>query len=164
MSDLTGPCLGVNIGVNTSHGCEFTHSHPHSIQISQLPSPNAAARGCLGSAWVLLFVIKRCLGGCSVVNVCFMVTEGGPNPTLAIYTAHHRFTQRVFDMVLRSSYIPSAKCVQGFSLQSGSRDIHTNGPCEVKGLKSAPSPPEPNVVCPNGPKELRRGLFVCVPL
>ena len=28
--------------------------------------------------------------------------------------------------------------------------------------QSAPSPPEPNVVCPNGPEELHRGLFVCV--
>ena len=25
---------------------------------------------------------------------------------------------------------------------------------QAAGLKSAPSPPEPNVVCPNGPKEL----------
>ena len=31
-------------------------------------------------------------------------------------------------------------------------------------MQSAPSPPEPNVVSPNGPKELCRGLFVCVPL
>ena len=37
-------------------------------------------------------------------------------------------------------------------------------PLQAAGLKSAPSPPEPNVVCPNGPKELCRGLFVCVPL
>ena len=35
-------------------------------------------------------------------------------------------------------------------------------PLQAAGLKSAPSPPEPNVVCPNGPKELCRGLFVCV--
>ena len=26
-------------------------------------------------------------------------------------------------------------------------------PLQAAGLKSAPSPPEPNVVCPNGPKE-----------
>ena len=37
-------------------------------------------------------------------------------------------------------------------------------PLRAAGLKSAPPPPEPNVVCPNGPEELCRGLFVCVPL
>ena len=34
-------------------------------------------------------------------------------------------------------------------------------PLQAAGLKSAPSPPEPNVVCLNGPKELWVCLSVC---
>ncbi len=29
VSDLIGLCSGVNVGVNTSYGCEYTPSHQH---------------------------------------------------------------------------------------------------------------------------------------